>query len=192
MAPVAEAFDLTMGQSPPGSTYNDTGDGLPFYQGRTDFGFRYPTRRKFCSAPTRKAAAGDTLVSVRAPVGDLNIAWEECCIGRGVAAIRHRTGAKSFTFYTMKTLQPELEAFEHEGTVFGAINKVQFGKLMSGAPGNDLVQAFERLAGPLDERLRQLTSESDQLATLRDTLLPKLMSGALRVREAEARVAEVA
>jgi type I restriction enzyme S subunit len=84
---VKDAFDLTMGQSPPGETYNEEGIGLPFYQGRTDFGFRFPTRRIFCTAPTRYAKPGDTLVSVRAPVGDINKADEECCIGRGVAAV---------------------------------------------------------------------------------------------------------
>src|SRR6266542_1920490 len=73
---VGDSFDLTMGQSPPGETYNEEGKGLPFYQGRADFGFRFPTRRVFCAAPTRRAKPGDTLVSVRAPVGDINMADE--------------------------------------------------------------------------------------------------------------------
>src|SRR6185437_15207677 len=89
---VDDEFDLTMGQSPPGSTYNDVAKGLPFYQGRTDFGFRFPTRRVYCTAPTRLAKMGDTLVSVRAPVGDINMAAEDCAIGRGVAAVRHKSG----------------------------------------------------------------------------------------------------
>ena len=83
---VDEEFDLTMGQSPPGDTYNEIGDGVPFYQGSSDFGFRFPTRRMYCTAPTRLAKAGDTLVSVRASVGDINMfpgrmchrAWR-CC-----------------------------------------------------------------------------------------------------------------
>ena len=72
---LGESFILTMGQSPPGSTYNEQGEGLPFFQGRSDFGFRYPENRKFCTAPTRIAQPGDSLVSVRAPVGDINMAW---------------------------------------------------------------------------------------------------------------------
>ena len=88
--PMADQFSLTMGQSPPG-TYNERGEGLPFYQGRTDFGFRYPNRRVFCSEPTRVAEPGDTLVSVRAPVGDINMSMERCCLGRGVAPRRHLT-----------------------------------------------------------------------------------------------------
>ncbi len=81
---VEDGFEIIMGQSPPGHTYNDIGDGLPFFQGRSDFGFRYPSNRKFCAAPNRMAEPWDTIVSVRAPVGDINMAWERCCIGRGL------------------------------------------------------------------------------------------------------------
>ncbi len=122
---VGAEFRLTIGQSPPGDTYNETGEGLPFFQGRTDFGARYPTRRMFCNAPTRVAEPDDTLVSVRAPVGDLNMAWEG--LRRSWrTAIRHRSGQRGYTLYAMLHLQPDLTAFEHTGTVFGAINKAQF------------------------------------------------------------------
>ena len=106
---VGDCFRLTMGQSPPGSTYNDDGEGLPFFQGRTDFGFRYPENRKYCTAPTRIAERDDTLVSVRAPVGDINMAWEKCCAGRGVAALRHTSGSRSFTYYSARAIQQELK-----------------------------------------------------------------------------------
>jgi type I restriction enzyme S subunit len=178
---VVEAFNLTMGQSPPGDTYNEEGNGLPFYQGRTDFGFRFPTRRIYCSAPTRYAKPGDTLVSVRAPVGDINMANEECCIGRGVAAVRHKSGATSFTYHSMANLYPDFARFEAEGTVFGSINKDSFEKLRFVIPPDDIVAAYERLAGPLDEQIRTLENQSRTLATLRDTLLPKLLSGELSV-----------
>ena len=120
---LGECFSLTMGQSPPGSTYNDHGQGLPFFQGRTDFGFRFPENRKFCTAPTRVAQLGDTLVSVRAPVGDINMAWEQCCIGRGVASLRHKSASSSFTYYFAWAIQEKISVYEHTGTVFGAINK---------------------------------------------------------------------
>ena len=187
---VGAEFDLTMGQSPPGNTYNDDGVGLPFFQGRTDFGFRYPENRKFCSAPTRIAEAKDTLVSVRAPVGDINQAWERCCVGRGVAAIRHRTGQRSYTFYAVQSLQEQLREFEHTGTVFGAINKSQFEALKVAAPTPEVISAYEGIGSSLDARLRTATAESRTLAALRDTLLPKLMSGELRVRDAERQIAE--
>ena len=178
---LVEGFNLTMGQSPPGDTYNEEANGLPFYQGRTDFGFRFPTRRIYCSAPTRYAKPGDTLVSVRAPVGDINMANEECCIGRGVAAVRHNSGSTSFTYHSMANLYPDFARFEAEGTVFGSINKDSFEKLRFIIPPTDIVFAYERQAGPLDEQIRTLDSQSRTLATLRDTLLPKLLSGELSV-----------
>ena len=186
---VGDTFNLTMGQSPPGETYNDTGDGLPFFQGRTDFGFRFPERRKFCSQPTRIANPDDTLISVRAPVGDLNMAWEECCIGRGVAAARHQAGGKTYTYYAMRHLQPELEQFESEGTVFGAINKKQFEQLPIVDPDARLVHAFEAVAGALDDRLRIAVTENRTLAETRDYLLPRLMSGEVRVGDVQPEVA---
>jgi type I restriction enzyme S subunit len=180
---VVEGFNLTMGQSPPGETYNEDGDGIPFYQGRTDFGFRYPTRRIYCTAPTRHAKPGDTLVSVRAPVGDINMADEECCIGRGVAAVRHKSGATSFTYHSMANLYPDFARFEAEGTVFGSINKDSFEKLRFVIPPVEIVAAYERQAAPLDDQIRALEHQSRTLATLRDTLLPKLLSGDLPVSE---------
>ena len=189
---VGSCFDLTMGQSPPGDTYNDTGDGLPFFQGRTDFGFRYPENRKYCSAPTRIANAEDTLVSVRAPVGDINLAWEKCCVGRGVAAVRHVSGARSFTYHAIWSLQDELRQYEHTGTVFGAINKKQFEALGFIEPSQDLIDAYESKTGPLDDEIRNNIEESRTLAQLRDTLLPKLISGKLRIADAEKFVESVA
>src|SRR5262249_17998150 len=159
-----EAFDLTMGQSPPGTTYNENGVGLPFYQGRTDFGFRFPTRRVFCSAPTRYAQSGDTLVSVRAPVGDINMADEECCIGGGIAAVRHKSGATSFTYSSMANLSSDFARFEAEGTVFGSINKDSFEKLQIVIPPQQLVAAYEQYAAPLDEQIRTLEAQSRAIA----------------------------
>ena len=188
---LVEGFNLTMGQSPPGDTYNEEGNGLPFYQGRTDFGFRFPTRRIYCSAPTRYAKPGDTLVSVRAPVGDINMANEECCIGRGVAAVRHKSGATSFTYHSMANLYPDFARFEAEGTVFGSINKDGFEKLSFVIPPPQIVAAYERQAGPLDEQIRNLENQSHTLATLRDTLLPKLLSGELSTERANEQMKEV-
>ena len=177
---VKDAFNLTMGQSPPGESYNESGDGLPFYQGCTDFGFRFPTRRKFCTAPTRLAKLGDTLVSVRAPVGDLNMADEECCIGRGVAAVRHKSGATSFTYHSMANFSPEFSVFEGEGTVFGSINKQSFESLRCVSPPSEVVFAYEEIAGKIDDLIGSNLHESRDLATLRDTLLPKLLSGEVK------------
>jgi len=177
---IGESFSLIMGQSPPGKTYNDEGIGLPFFQGRTDFGFRYPRNRKFCSKPTRITNSDDTLVSVRAPVGDLNMAWETCCIGRGVAAIRHRSGSRSFTYYAMRAMQDKLQQFEHTGTVFGSINKAEFEKLTVLEPPENRIEAYEEHIKPIDDAIKNNIAQSCTLINLRDTLLPKLISGKLR------------
>jgi type I restriction enzyme S subunit len=179
---VGKHFKLTMGQSPPGSTYNESGNGLPFFQGRTDFGFRFPSRRVFCTAPTRLAEVGDTLVSVRAPVGDVNIAIEPCAVGRGVAAVRHLSGSSSFTYHAMHNLGDHFGKFEGEGTVFGSINKADFERLPFVAPPQAVLDCFERLASPVDDRVESNEGESRILAALRDSLLPKLVSGELRVK----------
>ncbi len=180
---LVECFNLTMGQSPPGSTYNEDGEGLPFFQGRTDFGFRYPENRKFCTAPTRIAEPGDTLVSVRAPVGDINMAWERCCAGRGVAVFRHRSGARSFTYYSAWAIQQELKQYEHSGTVFGAINKRQFETLSAVEPTPEIVARFESQIGLIDDCIRKNVYESRILVKIRDILLPKLISGEIRLHE---------
>ena len=178
---LAECTDLTMGQSPPGSTYNGHGEGLPFFQGRSDFGFRYPSNRRFCTAPNRIAQPGDTLVSVRAPVGDINMAWDRCCIGRGVAALRHKSSSMSFTYYSTWMIQTALRDYEHTGTVFGAVNKSQFEALRVIEPDSSIVDAFDSCARPLDARIKSNTRESLTLTALRDTLLPKLVSGEVRI-----------
>lgn len=180
---VDDEFDLTMGQSPPGKTYNEVGDGLPFYQGRADFGDRFPTRRVYCSAPTRLASAGDSLISVRAPVGDINMATERCAVGRGVAAARHKTGSRSYSYQFMISIAEVFARFEGEGTVFGSIGKKDFHAIPCVMPPRDLVLTFEKYLSPLDDRIEVNERESKILAALRDTLLPKLISGELRLPE---------
>ncbi|MFN8618249.1 MAG: restriction endonuclease subunit S [Dehalococcoidia bacterium] len=177
--------DVTMGQSPLGDTYNEARDGLPFYQGTRDFGWRFPAHRVWCNAPTRLAEAGDSLLSVRAPVGELNVARERCAVGRGVAAVRPRTGFRGFLHYALQLSQSGWDKFEAEGTVFGSASKADvtgFPVVVSDARTE---LAFGRLVEPVDARILNDTAESETLAELRDTLLPKLMSGAVRVRDAE-------
>lgn len=179
---VGEAFDLTMGQSPPGETYNEVGEGTAFYQGRTDFGTRYPTPRVYCTAPTRFANPGDTLVSVRAPVGDVNMAKEKCSIGRGLAAIRHKSGSRSFTYYSMLFLKEDFDVFEGEGTLFGSISGEGFRNIKTVIPSPEIVREFERKVYSVDQTIENNESQIKSLASIRNGLLPKLMSGEVRVK----------
>ena len=172
---LGDCFNLTMGQSPPGRTYNEDGEGLPFFPGNADFGFRYPDNRSFCTAPTRVAQADDTLVSVRAPVGAINMAWEKCCVGRGVSALGHNSGSSSYTYYATCAIQRQLQQYEHTGTVFGAISRKQFETLPVIEPEPELVDRFGLLSLSLDYRIRSSTAESRILAAQRDTLLAELV-----------------
>ena len=99
--PLSEIADITMGQSPPGTSLNSDELGTVFYQGCTDFTKRFPVNRLFTTDPKRLANKGDILLSVRAPVGTLNIANESCCIGRGVAALSSKSGHKNFLYYVL-------------------------------------------------------------------------------------------
>jgi len=176
-----DCFNITMGQSPPGTSYNGQGEGIMFFQGRTDFGFRYPDERMYCTAPTRFAGIGDTLVSVRAPVGDINMALEKCCIGRGLSAVRHKKGFRSYTYYSMLFLQNIFRSFESDGTVFGSISKGKFENISVIIPQTDTVKEFEKRVYALDERIERNEQQSRVLTTIRDSLLPRLMSGRIRV-----------
>jgi len=188
---VGQSFVLTMGQSPPGDTYNEAGDGLPFYQGRTDFGFRFPKQRVYCSAPTRLAKVGDTLVSVRAPVGDVNVAIDSCALGRGVAGVCHPDGHRSYVFYSMHHLKPRFEVYNGEGTVFGSVNKKDFQGLPVVLPDDRVLEMFENLVAPLDALIENNEQKLRTLTELRNALLPRLISGQLRLPSAGEEIVEL-
>lgn len=174
-AVLADIADIAMGQSPAGSSYNEDGVGAIFYQGRAEFGWRYPTPRLFTTEPKRMAKAGDVLMSVRAPVGDLNLAYEDCCIGRGLAAIH--CNYPSYGLYLMRSLHRKLDAYNGEGTVFGSINSRALKGLPVALPDDAAIREFEKETAPIDAQIRSNEAESRSLAALRDALLPKLMSG---------------
>lgn len=188
---VGNEFSVTMGQSPPGDTYNETGEGIVFFQGKRDFGFRFPSNRIYCTDPKRFANKNDTLISVRAPVGDINMASSECCIGRGLSATRHKSGSRTFTYYAMLQLREHFKVFESEGTVFGSINQNDFKKLPQLKFKVTIVKAFDSFASELDDKIELNSEHINKLTTLRDTLLPKLISGELRVTDAGGFLGEI-
>ena len=174
---LSEIADIIMGQSPNGSTYNENGEGIIFYQGRAEFGTRFPSIRLFTTNPTRIAPANSILISVRAPVGDINITHKECCIGRGLASAVSRTNKSAFLLYTLFSLKSDLDRFNAEGTVFGSINRKALETLKILIPTNDIISKFEAIVASMDQQILILHIESENLKILRDTLLPKLMSG---------------
>ena len=180
---LSDIANITMGQSPSGSSYNEEGIGTIFFQGRAEFGLRFPTIRLFTTEPKRMACANDTLMSVRAPVGDLNVAHTDCCIGRGLAAIHSKSNHQSFVHYTMFSLKKQLNVFNGEGTVFGSINRNSLNNMSILIPSGDIIEEFERTVAPMDATIRNNYDEICRLQEIRDSLLPKLMSGELDVSD---------
>ncbi|RHP49889.1 restriction endonuclease subunit S [Clostridiaceae bacterium AF31-3BH] len=180
---LGDIADITMGQSPSGSSYNEDGNGTIFFQGRAEFSFRFPTVRLYTTEPKRMACANDTLMSVRAPVGDLNVAHTDCCIGRGLAAIHSKNNHQSFVLYTMFSLKKQLDVFNGEGTVFGSINRNSLNEMPILIPSGEKLDEFEALVSPMDAAIRNNYDEICRLEQLRDSLLPQLMSGELDVSD---------
>lgn len=177
---LGDEFKIIMGQSPDGDSYNENGNGMIFFQGRTDFQERFPIARLYTTEPKRIAEKNDVLVSVRAPVGDINVAFEKCCIGRGLGAVRGKH--QSYTLYKIKSLKDVFQNFEAEGTVFGSINKHSFAGIAVIIPPVHCIEKYEGIANPIDQKVFNNTSQIQTLTRLRDSLLPKLMKGELRVR----------
>ena len=183
-----EVSEVRMGVSPPGSSYNETGDGMAFLQGVRDFSLLHPVARVFTNQPKRLAAAGDILFSVRAPVGRLNIADSPCCIGRGLAAITSNRSATCL--FALRAAAAEWEKFSAEGTVFGAVNQKSLKSTLIPWPDPVTEEELEYQLSSLVALASQSERESISLSKLRDTLLPELMSGRMRVDEAGRLVSE--
>ena len=155
---------------------------MPFYQGIADFGFRFPSRRVYCTAPTRFAEEADVLLSVRAPVGAFNVAEERCAIGRGLAALRLKEKHNGFLYYLLRTTRSEWEKFEAEGTVFGSVTKSDVHDFKVVIAPKLLRDRFSSVIGPIDDAISNNEKQSRALMVIRDSLLPRLMSGKIRVK----------
>jgi type I restriction enzyme S subunit len=160
-----KCFKIIMGQSPPSSTYNDDKNGLPFFQGKAEFGDMFPAPRKYCTEPSRIAEKDDILISVRAPVGPTNLANQRCCIGRGLAAIRCLHGVMPrFLLYALRTIETNIaESVRDQGGGFTAIKR-------------DQLKAFEIPIPPLEEQHRiiaQIEELTRRAAEARETAVER-------------------
>jgi len=182
---LAKIAQITMGSSPPGTALNEDANGIVFYQGVRDFGLRSPRVRVWTTGPVRFGEAGDSLVSVRAPVGQVNIASERTCIGRGLASVRSTDGRPLTLFHLLRSDVGVWAPYEAEGTVFGSINRDQLAGIEVLRVAESDALALETRLAAIEDRLAAALNESLTLAATRDALLPALMSGALRVRDAE-------
>ena len=158
-----EIVDVTMGQSPKSEFYNTERKGYPFLQGNRTFGFKYPTFDTYTTVMTKPAKAGDVIMSVRAPVGDLNITPVDMCLGRGVCSLRMKNGNQSFLYYMMKYYVPHLLKKE-SGTVFGSVNRNDINGLEVDIPGDEQNQRrIARYLEMIDEKIELNTAINNNL-----------------------------
>ena len=174
MGTLGEIAEITMGQSPDGESYNMKGNGIIFYQGRSDFGKRFPTIRMYTTRPTKYANKKDILLSVRAPVGDLNVTLYDCCIGRGLAALRSIDNCQSYLFYQMLNLSDIFNKSNDEGTIFGSINKDDLFGLKIMIPPTKSMMIFEHKTLSIDRMIEFKNKEISKLTELQSLLLAKM------------------
>ena len=173
---LVELAEVVMGQSPKSQFYNDAGEGLPFHQGVTDYGFRFVSHRIYSTAVTKIAESGDILVSVRAPVGRINITRDKIVLGRGLAAIRSRTEHQSLLFYALKN-HFYAEDIIGTGAIYAATNKKELEGQIFLEPPPMLLWEFEDQVSTIDLQIACLESQDQKLTQARDLLLPRLMNG---------------
>lgn len=181
MRALSELAQITMGQSPKSEFYNNDGDGLPFHQGVTHYGFRFVEDKMFSTAITKLANAGDILFSVRAPVGRINYTLNNMVLGRGLSAFRSRSGHQSFLFYCLKSHFFK-ENLIGGGAIFAATNKKELESLEVICPSEALVASFDEKASMIDAQIKTLSLKNRQLTKARDLLLPRLMDGRIPVK----------
>ena len=178
--PLSSIADIRMGQSPKSEFYNQIGEGLPFHQGVGSYGNRFVRDETYSTSFTRIAEAGSILFSVRAPVGRLNITKNKIVIGRGIAALNHKSRLKSFLFYMLK------ERFFKDnlvgnGSIFASISKEELLNQQFIIPCEDIMVQYDKAAQNIDDRIATLDRQTELLTQARDRLLPKLMSGEVEV-----------
>ena len=179
---LSQIANITMGQSPAGESYNEDGIGTLFFQDSTDFGWLFPTPRQYTTSPTRMAKKGDILLSVRAPVGDMNIANADCCIGRGLAALNSKSRSDGFLFYVMKYFKQVFERRNAEGTTFGSMTKDDLHSLQVVCPEPGLLKRYDDIVSEYNKMIFTRSLENQDLIKLRDWLLPILMNGQVKIK----------
>ncbi|EPM3179896.1 restriction endonuclease subunit S [Escherichia coli] len=179
---LSQIANITMGQSPAGESYNEDGIGTLFFQGSTDFGWLFPTPRQYTTSPTRMAKKGDILLSVRAPVGDMNIANADCCIRRGLAALNSKSRSDGFLFYVMKYFKQVFERRNAEGTTFGSMTKDDLHSLQVVCPEPGLLKRYDDIVSEYNKMIFTRSLENQDLIKLRDWLLPILMNGQVKIK----------
>ena len=188
---LGESCYLIMGQSPKSEFYNNDGIGLPFHQGVTNFGDRFPSDRLYCTIEGRIAEAGDILFSVRAPVGRMNIADKKIVIGRGISAIRHKEGYQSLLWEQLRNRFTEVDMMGN-GSIFASVTKSDMQGIELIFPPTSAMSDATFYLGPIHNEIDALTLKNTTLRQTRDLLLPKLISGEVDVSALDIAIPEEA
>ena len=166
---LGDVAEINMGQSPKSEFYNQDKIGLPFLQGNRTFGLKYPYFDTYCSEPTKIAKHGEILFSVRAPVGDINIANDEICIGRGLCSINSKDKNNEFLYYLLHFLKNEIINNE-SGSVFGSINRTDLSNINVLYPPIEEQKAIAEILSSLDDKIDLLHRQNQTLESLAQTL----------------------
>lgn len=178
---LGDVADLVMGQSPPGETYNEEGKGKPFLQGKADFGSLHPKHIKYTTKPLKIAKKGSILLSVRAPVGDVNLSDIDYCIGRGLSSLSLRKGDNIFLFYLLYYHKSEIEK-EGTGSTFKAINKIKLQNIKIPLPPLPEQQKIAEVLSTVDEMLELERERKGKLERLKKGLMQALLTGKVRLK----------
>ena len=184
-----EVADIEMGSSPKSEYYNEDGEGLPFYQGNNEFGDRNPDTEVWCSDPVKTADKDDILISVRAPVGDLNIAPEKCCIGRGLAGITAEEINRDYLFYHLKERENFLVRIS-AGSTYDSINSSQLKNLKLKIPKPEEQEKIAEALQNLDDKINSNKRQKQQLQRLKKGLMQDLLTGEVRTKDRDIEVVD--
>lgn len=188
---LGEVAKLIMGQSPPSSLYNEEGRGLPFYQGNAEFGYLHPVAKNWIEKEFKVAEPGDVLVSVRAPVGELNVAAERCVIGRGLAAVRGTQLDRAFTYYLMAERSQRLASLG-QGSTFDAINSGDLRGLRVSVPPLPEQKKIAAILASVDEAIQATEAVIEQTRRVKEGLLQDLLTrGIGHTRFKQTRIGEI-
>lgn len=172
---LGEVCRFTMGQSPSSDTYNTEGEGLPFFQGKADFGSKYPKVRSWCKKPVKVANESAILFSVRAPVGEVNVTPFMACVGRGLAAIEAESADQEFIYQKLQQLKPCF-ALLSQGSTFEAVNGEQLRQFSVALPPLPEQQKIATILSSVDDVIEKTRAQIDKLKELKTGMMQELLT----------------
>ncbi len=174
VAPFTKLAEVVAGQSPPSETYNEEGLGLPFLQGNADFGDKYPVPKAWCTAPQKVAIKDDILISIRAPVGEINLADQDYAIGRGLAALRASSIESNFLYQAIQRWRGCLQRVA-QGSTFDAVTARHFAQLYVAVPSSEEQKAIAQILDTADTAIEQTRESINRIQKLRRSLMQELL-----------------